>query len=158
MTTYNAPVEEMMFLFNNLKDNKNYNEIEKFKEINSDLVKDILDQAAKINQEIVHPLAKIGDVYYCTTSNNVTVTAKKVHRHREERFTFKRTGKKLIFGSTGLFKDLTLDRELDFGKEGFVYQTPNQTFFHRPSGFTFTSHDPESAGLDVVIGSCSVFK
>ena len=61
MTIYNAPVEEMMFLFNNLKDNKNYNEIEKFKEINSDLVKDILDQAAKINQEIVHPLAKIGD-------------------------------------------------------------------------------------------------
>ena len=36
MTIYNAPVEEMMFLFNNLKDNKNYNEIEKFKEINED--------------------------------------------------------------------------------------------------------------------------
>ena len=65
MTIYNAPVEEMMFLFNNLKDNKNYNEIEKFKEINSDLVKDILDQAAKINQEIVHPLAKIGDENPC---------------------------------------------------------------------------------------------
>ena len=54
MTTYNAPVDEMMFLFNYLKDNKDYNEIEKFKEINSDLVKDILNQAAKINQEIVH--------------------------------------------------------------------------------------------------------
>ena len=38
MTIYNAPVEEMMFLFDHLKDNKNYNEIEKFKEINSDLV------------------------------------------------------------------------------------------------------------------------
>ena len=61
MTIYNAPVEDMMFLFDNLKDNKNYKEIDKFKEINSDLVKDILDQAAKINQEIVHPLAKIGD-------------------------------------------------------------------------------------------------
>ena len=61
MTIYNAPVDEMMFLFNNLKDNKNYNEIEKFKEINSDLVKDILDQAAKMNQEIIHPLAKVGD-------------------------------------------------------------------------------------------------
>ena len=57
MTTYNAPVDEMMFLFNNLKDNKNYNEIDKYKEINSDLVKDILEQAAKINQEIVLPLA-----------------------------------------------------------------------------------------------------
>ena len=40
-----------------IKDNKNYNEIEKYKEINSDLVKDILEQAAKINQEIVLPLA-----------------------------------------------------------------------------------------------------
>ncbi len=71
MTTYNAPVEEMMFLFNNLKDNKNYNEIEKFKEINSDLVKDILDQAAKINQEIVHPLAKIGDENPCIYENGI---------------------------------------------------------------------------------------
>ena len=58
MTTYNAPVDEMMFLFNNLKDNKNYNEIDKYKEINSDLVKDILEQAAKINQEIVYRLQK----------------------------------------------------------------------------------------------------
>ena len=37
MTTYNAREEEMMFLFDHLKDNKNYNEIEEFKEINSDL-------------------------------------------------------------------------------------------------------------------------
>ena len=65
MTIYNAPVDEMMFLFNNLKDNKNYNEIEKFKEINSDLVKDILEQAAQMNQEIIHPLAKVGDENPC---------------------------------------------------------------------------------------------
>ena len=49
MTTYNAP-EEMMFLFDNLKDNKNYNQIQKLREVNSELVKDILEQAAKINQ------------------------------------------------------------------------------------------------------------
>ena len=71
MTTYNAPVEDMMFLFDNLKDNKNYKEIDKFKEINSDLVKDILDQAAKINQEIVHPLAKIGDDSPCVYENGI---------------------------------------------------------------------------------------
>ena len=53
MTTYTAPVEEMMFLFKYLKDNKNYNEIDKFKEVNSELVKDILEQAAKINQELI---------------------------------------------------------------------------------------------------------
>ena len=71
MTTYFAPVEEMMFLYNHLKDNKDYNEIQKFKEINSDLVKDILDQAAKINQEIVHPLAKAGDETPCVYENGV---------------------------------------------------------------------------------------
>ncbi len=71
MTNYRAPVEEMIFLFNHLKDNKNYNEIEKFKEINSDLVKDILDQAARINQEVVHPLAKIGDENPCIYENGI---------------------------------------------------------------------------------------
>ena len=71
MTTYNAPVEDMMFLFDNLKDNKNYKEIDKFKDISSDLVKDVLDQAAKINQEIVHPLAKIGDENPCVYENGI---------------------------------------------------------------------------------------
>ncbi len=71
MTTYNAPVEDMMFLFDNLKDNKDYKEIDKFKEINSDLVKDILVQAAKINQEIVHPLAKAGDDSPCVYENGI---------------------------------------------------------------------------------------
>ena len=71
MTIYNAPVDEMMFLFEHLKDNKNYNEIEKFKEVNSELVRDILIQAAKINKELVHPLAKIGDDKPCVYENGI---------------------------------------------------------------------------------------
>ncbi len=71
MPIYTAPVEEMMFLFDNLKDNKNYNEIEKYKEINSELVKDILQQAAKINQELILPLAKVGDEKPCVYENGV---------------------------------------------------------------------------------------
>tara|TARA_B100001250_G_scaffold303133_1_gene264839 strand:- start:553 stop:2316 length:1764 start_codon:yes stop_codon:yes gene_type:complete len=61
MPIYNAPVEDMMFLFNKLRNNKQYNEIEKYKEINSDLVKDILEEAAKITQNLILPLAKSGD-------------------------------------------------------------------------------------------------
>ena len=61
MPIYNAPVEDMMFLFNKLRNNKKYNEIEKYKEINSDLVKDILEEAAKITQNLILPLAKSGD-------------------------------------------------------------------------------------------------
>ncbi|MBH90692.1 MAG: acyl-CoA dehydrogenase [Candidatus Marinimicrobia bacterium] len=71
MTIYNAPVDEMMFLYEHLKDNKNYNEIDKLKEINSDLVKDILEQAAKINQDIILPLAKVGDEKPCVYENGV---------------------------------------------------------------------------------------
>ena len=41
MTTYTAPVEDMMFLFEKLRDNKNYNDLEKYKEVSPDLVKNI---------------------------------------------------------------------------------------------------------------------
>ena len=33
MPNYNAPIEDMMFLFEKLRNNKNYNEIEKYKEL-----------------------------------------------------------------------------------------------------------------------------
>ena len=61
MPTYTAPLEDMMFLYEKLRNNKNYNEIEKYKEITTELVKDVLQEAAKINQNIILPLAKIGD-------------------------------------------------------------------------------------------------
>ncbi len=61
MPSYIAPVEDMMFLFNKLRNNEKYNEIEKYKEVNSDLVKDILEEAAKISQNLILPLAKSGD-------------------------------------------------------------------------------------------------
>ncbi len=75
MPIYNAPVEDMMFLFNKLRNNKKYNEIEKYKEINSDLVKDILEEAAKITQNLILPLAKSGDENPPTLENGVVRTS-----------------------------------------------------------------------------------
>ncbi len=74
MTTYSAPIDDMMFLFEHLKDNKEYNEIEKNKEVTSDLVKNILEEAAKINQELILPLAKVGDEKPCIYENGVVRT------------------------------------------------------------------------------------
>jgi len=74
MPIYIAPVEDMMFLFNKLRNNKNYNEIEKYKEVNSELVKDILEEAAKINQNIILPLAKSGDENPTILENGVVRT------------------------------------------------------------------------------------
>jgi len=74
MPSYTAPVEDMMFLFEKLRDNKNYNELEKYKEVSSDLVKDILEEAAKINQNLILPLAKAGDETPAVLENGVVRT------------------------------------------------------------------------------------
>ena len=55
MPSYTAPVEDMMFLFEKLRNNQKYNELDKYKEVTSDLVKDILQEAAKINQNLILP-------------------------------------------------------------------------------------------------------
>jgi len=74
MPTYIAPLEDMMFLFEKLRNNKNYNEIKKYKEVTPELVKDILEEAAKINQNIILPLAKSGDENPTVLENEVVRT------------------------------------------------------------------------------------
>ena len=74
MLSYAAPVEDMMFLFEKLRDNKNYNELKKYKEVSPDLVKDILEEAAKINQNLILPLAKVGDENPVVLENGVVRT------------------------------------------------------------------------------------
>ena len=75
MPTYTAPLEDMMFLFDKLRNNKRYNEIEKYKEVNSELVKDILEEAAKISQNLILPLAKSGDENPPILENGVVRTS-----------------------------------------------------------------------------------
>jgi len=61
MAIYSAPVEDMIFLFEKLRDNTHYNSLEKYKDVNADLAKDILEQAAKLTENLILPLAKAGD-------------------------------------------------------------------------------------------------
>ena len=74
MPSYTAPVKDMMFLFDKLRDIKNYNELEKYNEVSADLVKDILEEAAKINQNLILPLAKAGDENPAILENGVVRT------------------------------------------------------------------------------------
>ena len=74
MPSYIAPVDDMMFLFEKLRDNKNYNELEKYKEVSPELVKDILEEAEKINQNLILPLAKAGDENPAILENGVVRT------------------------------------------------------------------------------------
>ena len=74
MITYNAPIDDMIFLFEKLRDNKHYNEIKKYNEINSNLARDILGQAAKITENLILPLAKAGDDTPCVLENGIVRT------------------------------------------------------------------------------------
>ena len=74
MPSYSAPVKDMMFLYEKLRDNKNYNDLERYNEVSSDLVKDILEEAAKINQNLILPLAKAGDENPAVLENGIVRT------------------------------------------------------------------------------------
>ena len=74
MPNYNAPIEDMLFLYDKLRDNKNYKEIDRYKEVTLDLVKDILEEAAKINQNLILPLAKAGDENPAVLENGIVRT------------------------------------------------------------------------------------
>ena len=74
MATYNAPIDDMMFLFEKLRNNKHYNELEKYREVTPDLAKDILEEAAKITENLILPLAKIGDENPAKFENGVVRT------------------------------------------------------------------------------------
>ena len=74
MATYTAPINDMMFLFEKLRDNPHYNALEKYKEVNPDLAKDILEQAAKLTENLVLPLAKVGDETPAKLENGVVRT------------------------------------------------------------------------------------
>jgi len=74
MVTYSAPINDMMFLFEKLRDNPHYNALEKYKEVNPDLAKDILEQAAKITENLILPLAKAGDETPAKLENGVVRT------------------------------------------------------------------------------------
>ena len=74
MTIYRAPVDDMMFLFEKLRDNSHYNSLEKYKEVNPDLTKDILEQAAKLTENLILPLAKVGDETPAKLENGVVRT------------------------------------------------------------------------------------
>jgi len=74
MATYTAPINDMMFLFEKLRDNPHYNALEKYKEVNPDLAKDILEQAAKLTENLILPLAKAGDEIPTKLENGVVIT------------------------------------------------------------------------------------
>lgn len=75
MADYKAPLEEIKFLRNEVLDFPNhYKNLPGFEEATPDLENAILEEAAKLAENVIAPLNKIGDEQGCTLKDNQVTT------------------------------------------------------------------------------------
>jgi hypothetical protein len=77
MPTYNAPVDDVLFLLNDVFHLDRYNNLPGFADASPDIVEAILGEAAKFCQEELQPLNRIGDIEGCTRHPDGRVTTPK---------------------------------------------------------------------------------
>ena len=74
MPTYNAPVTDYKFLIHEVFDLQQYSEMDAFKEASPDLIDAILEEAAKLTENIFQPINQSGGKQGCLLQNGVVTT------------------------------------------------------------------------------------
>ena len=74
MPTYKAPVEDTLFLLNDVFHLERYGNIPGFADASPDVVEAILSEAAKFAEKVVTPLNRVGDAEGCTRHPDGKVT------------------------------------------------------------------------------------
>src|SRR5438876_5644289 len=77
MPTYKAPVEDVLFLLNDVFHIERYNNLSGFAEASPDVIEAILGEAAKFCEEILTPLNRTGDEEGCRRHDDASVTTPK---------------------------------------------------------------------------------
>ncbi len=77
MPTYNAPVEDVLFLMNDVFAIERYNNLPGFADASADVIEAILGEAAKFCEEVLAPLNRTGDIEGCTRAPDGSVTTPK---------------------------------------------------------------------------------
>ena len=76
MPIYNAPMENIKFILHDVLGAEKLTEIPEYEEASSDLVDQILEEGAKICEEVLFPINQSGDEEGCTYDNGVVRTPK----------------------------------------------------------------------------------
>ncbi|MCJ1960517.1 acyl-CoA dehydrogenase C-terminal domain-containing protein [Novosphingobium mangrovi (ex Hu et al. 2023)] len=76
MQVYEAPLRDMAFVLNELHADDGFGDLEALSEFTPDLTGAILEEAAKVAQEVLLPLNRSGDIEGCTLENGVVRTPK----------------------------------------------------------------------------------
>ena len=74
MPSYQAPIEDTLFVVNDLLGFERYNNLPGFSDASPDLVEAILSEAGRIAGEVLQPLNRIGDSEGCTRTPDGAVT------------------------------------------------------------------------------------
>jgi alkylation response protein AidB-like acyl-CoA dehydrogenase len=77
MPTYKAPVENALFLLNDVLHFDRYGNLPGFAEASPDVVEAVLREAAKFSEEVLTPLNRVGDQEGCTRHADGSVTTPK---------------------------------------------------------------------------------
>src|SRR5436309_3974522 len=77
MPSYKAPLEDVSFLLNDVFQIDRYNNLPGFSDASSDVREAILVEAAKLSEEVLQPLNRIGDLQGCTRHDDGRVTTPK---------------------------------------------------------------------------------
>src|SRR5215468_7907835 len=77
MPVYKAPVDEVLFLLNDVFQISRYNNLPGFADASPDLIEPILAEAAKLCEQVVQPLNLPGDREGCTRHEDARVTTPK---------------------------------------------------------------------------------
>ncbi len=74
MPSYKAPVDDVLFVLNDVIGIDRYNNIPSFAEATPDLVKAVLEEGARLCEEVLQPLNRVGDTKGCTRADDGSVT------------------------------------------------------------------------------------
>ncbi|MDE5444312.1 acyl-CoA dehydrogenase [Bradyrhizobium sp. CSA207] len=74
MTTYRAPVQDLQFLLDDVLKIDRFNNLPGFSEATRDVRTAILSEAARLSEEVLHPLNSRGDIEGCTRHEDASVT------------------------------------------------------------------------------------
>ena len=74
MPTYTAPVRDMQFLLHDVLQIEKYSNLPGFADASEDVVNAILEEGAKITQEVLQPLNIVGDQEGCTLKDGEVIT------------------------------------------------------------------------------------
>src|SRR5438309_486904 len=77
MPSYKAPLEDVRFLLDDVFQIDRYNNLPGFSDASADVREAILREAAKLSEEVLQPLNRVGDLEGCTRHDDGAVTTPK---------------------------------------------------------------------------------